>query len=68
VEPLFDLLDIFAVRTRVDFAFLQDYLRTTIAATYSLQHRRQARAPRCCMNKACICSCRCKGFPDGHSS
>jgi hypothetical protein len=44
VGPLFDLLDVFTMRTRVDFAFLQHYLKTTIAETYSLQARRQARS------------------------
>lgn len=43
VGPLFDLLDIFTVRTRVDFAFLKDYLKTTVAQTYSLEEKRQAR-------------------------
>lgn len=41
--PLFDLLDIFTVRTRVDFAFLKDYYKTTVAQTYTLEEKRQAR-------------------------
>lgn len=41
VRPLFDLLSIFTLRTRVDFSFLKDFLRTTIAQTYSLEERRQ---------------------------
>ena len=51
VGPLFDLLDAFTMRTRVDFAFLQHYLKTTIAETYSLQARRQARSEaRSCLD------------------
>ncbi|BDA47386.1 probable transcription-associated protein 1 [Coccomyxa sp. Obi] len=41
VGPLFDLLDIFTVRTRVDFAFLKDYYKTTVAQTYTLEEKRQ---------------------------
>lgn len=67
--PLFDLLDVFTMRTRVDFAFLQHYLKTTIAETYSLQARRQARAQQrtsasqaalalsLCYNITCMLSC-----------
>lgn len=50
VGPLFDLLDIFTVRTRVDFSFLKDYYKTTVAQTYSLQEKRQA----CTMLCFCI--------------
>jgi transformation/transcription domain-associated protein len=42
IGELFDLLDIFTVRTRVDFAFLQDYLKTTVSDTYTVEEKQQA--------------------------
>ena len=41
VEPLFDLLDICTVRTRVDLSFLRDFLSITVAETYSFDERKQ---------------------------
>ncbi|EIE23491.1 hypothetical protein COCSUDRAFT_65942 [Coccomyxa subellipsoidea C-169] len=43
VGPLFDLLDIFTVRTRVDFAFLKDYLKTTILRHFLEVFQQQSR-------------------------
>lgn len=40
VAPLFDLLDIFTVRTRVDFTFLREFLADTLPADYSVEERR----------------------------
>lgn len=42
IGPLYDLLDIFTVRTRVDFTFLHDYLKTTVSETYTLEDKKQA--------------------------
>ena len=41
VGPLYDLLDIFTVHSRVDFSFLQTYFRDTVARTYSLEDQRR---------------------------
>lgn len=43
VGPLYDLLDIFTVHSRVDFSFLQTYFRDTVAQTYSLEDKRRVR-------------------------
>ena len=43
VAPLFDLLDIFTVRTRVDFTFLREFLADTLPAAYSVEERRSVR-------------------------
>ena len=44
VGPLYDLLDIFTVHSRVDFSFLQTYFRETVAKSYSLENKRKVRA------------------------
>ena len=44
VGPLYDLLDIFTVHSRVDFSFLQTYFRETVAKSYSLEDKRKVRA------------------------
>ena len=41
VGPLYDLLDIFTVHSRVDFSFLQTYFRETVAKSYSLENKRK---------------------------
>ena len=41
VGPLYDLLDIFTVHSRVDFSFLQTYFRETVAKSYSLEDKRK---------------------------
>ena len=43
VGPLYDLLDIFTVHSRVDFSFLQTYFRETVAKIYSLENKRKVR-------------------------
>ncbi len=43
VGPLYDLLDIFTVHSRVDFSFLRTYFKETVAMTYSLEDRRKVR-------------------------
>ena len=43
VGPLYDLLDIFTVHSRVDFSFLQTYFRDTVAKTYALEDKRRVR-------------------------